>query len=117
MRGLQEQKTMPDLSCDPGAIHPPDRTVLSTHCVLVCPAPDAQKRAKTTSSRRQPRRAQPERGVDIIDERTGKTIKYTGDLVTSPDRVKSGRGSERCMRMRTPGVGPEEEGADEEGAA
>ena len=80
-------------------------------------APDAQKRAKTTSSRRQPRRAQPERGVDIIDERTGKTIKYTGDLVTSPDRIKSGRASERCMRMRTPAVGPEEEGADEEGAA
>ena len=117
MRGLQEHEAMPDPSCDPGAIHPPDRTVLSTHCVLVCPAPDAQKRAKTTSSRRQPRRAQPERGVDIIDERTGKTIKYTGDLVTSPDRIKSGRASERCMRMRTPAVGPEEEGADEEGAA
>ena len=89
---------MPGPLCEPRG-HPSTGPNCSQYsCVLVRP-PMLQKRAKTPSSRRpRPRRAQPQRGVDMIDKRTGKAIKYTGDVAISPDRIRRGRTSERCMR-------------------
>ena len=88
---------MPGPLCEPRG-HPSTGPNCTQHsCVLVRP-PMPQKRAKPSSRRPRPQRAQPQRGVDMIDERTGGTIKFTGDVVISPDRIKDWRTSERCMR-------------------
>ena len=101
---------MPGPLCEPRG-HPSTGPNCTQHsCVLVRP-PMLQKRAKTPSSRRpRPRRAQPQRGVDMIDRRTGKAIKFTGDVAISPGRIKDWRASERCMRSRGRRCGDKKKG-------